>query len=265
MSAPNEPKTPQKVLSLLGKNGPRFAKPSATSETRTGSASPLDHDTKLLINMLFARLHHIYTHRFESAYGDETTLAQAKREWAFSLAGYSRERVEYALERCKLELAWPPTIAEFCRYLEPRPEDLGLPATREAYLEACQKSHAPLQQRWSHPAVHLAARNAGHFALRSEPERITWPAFEKAYRELVSRMADGEELVVETPRALPEPDMSAEQRLVERLVEAGVEQADAYPLAYYLEKPVGSPVRARYRDRARAKLEKMGVDLTLPE
>lgn len=215
--------------------------------------------------MLFARLHHIYTHRFESAYGDESTLAQAKREWAFSLAGYSRERVEYALERCKLELSWPPTIAEFCRYLQPRPEDLGLPGAREAYLEACQKSHAPLQAHWTHPAVHLAARNTGHFALRSEPERLTWPAFQKAYEALVARIADGEEVVVETPRALPEPDLSAEERLVAQLEEAGVDKADAYPMAYYLEKPAGSPVRVRYRERAQASLEKMGVDLTLPE
>lgn len=215
--------------------------------------------------MLFARLHHIYTHRFESAYGDETTIGQAKREWAFSLAGYSRERIEYALERCKLELAWPPTIAEFCRYLIPRPEDLGLPTTREAYLEACQKSHAPLQAHWSHAAVHLAARNTGHFALRSEPERNTWPAFQKAYSDLVARVADGEELVVETAHALPEPDLSAEERLVEQLKAAGVEKTDAYPLAYYLEKPAGSPVRARYRDRAQEKLKALGVELTLPD
>ncbi len=240
-------------------------KPFETSKTQTGDASPLDHETKLLINMLFARLQLIYTHRFESAYGDETTITQAKREWGYSLAGCPRERIEYALERCKLELAWPPTIAEFRAYLEPRPEDLGLPSTREAYLEACQKSHAPLRERWSHIAVHLAARNTGYFSLRSESERLTWPSFEKAYKEVVSRYADGEELVIDTPIALPEPDLSAEERLVEQLVAAGVEKAEAYPLAYYLEKPQGSAVRTRYRERAQHQLKALNIELTLPD
>lgn len=217
--------------------------------------------------MIFARLQLIYTHRFESAYGDETTLTQAKREWAFSLADASREQIEYALERCKLELAWPPTIAEFVRYLEPEPEHLGLPAAREAYLEACQKSHAPLQAEWSHAAVHLAARKTGHFQLRSEPERSTWPPFKTAYKDLVSRVAQGEELKVDLPLALPEPDLGSEERLVEQLLEAGIAARDAYQLAYYLEKPVGSAVRARYRQHSIERLEELNLktELSLPE
>lgn len=215
--------------------------------------------------MIFARLHHIYTHKFESAYGDETTLAQAKREWAFSLAGVSREQVEYAMERCKLELAWPPTIAEFVRYLQPQPEDLGLPGVRDAYMEACRNSHAPLQNRWSHAAVHLAARDTGHFRLRSESERTTWPAFEAAYREWVGRVASGEELVVDPPVALPEPDLRDEDRLVQTLLAAGTPEREAYKLAYYMEKPAGSTLRARYRERSVERLKALQLDVSLPE
>lgn len=216
--------------------------------------------------MIFARMQLIYTHRFESAYGDEQTLTQAKREWAYSLAGVEQSRIEYALEKCKLELAWPPTIAEFVRYLTPDPQALGLPSVRDAYLEACQHSHAPAQRHWSHPAVQWAARETGYFKLRSEQERYSWPAFEGVYRNLVERLADGEEIEFDTEeRALPAPDFSAEDRLVEQLKAAGASEADAYQLAYYLEKPVGSELRARYRQHSQERLAALELKVDLPE
>lgn len=216
--------------------------------------------------MIFARMQLIYTHRFESAYGDEATLTQAKREWAYSLAGVEQARIEYALEKCKLELAWPPTIAEFVRYLTPDPQALGLPSVRDAYLEACQNSHAPLQHSWQHPAVQWAARETGYFKLRSEPERYSWPAFESLYRNLVERLADGEEIDFEAEEvALPTADFSAEDRLVETLKAAGASEADAYQLAYYLEKPAGSELRARYRQHSQERLATLELVIELPE
>lgn len=216
--------------------------------------------------MIFARMQLIYTHRFESAYGDEETLTQAKREWAYSLAGVPKERIEYALERCKLELAWPPTIAEFVRYLTPDPQALGLPATRDAYLEACQNSHAPSQSRWQHAAVQWAARETGYFKLRSESERHSWPAFEATYLDLVERLANGEEVAFEREEvALPSPDLTAEQDLVDQLKAAGASEGDAYQLAYYLEKPAGSDLRARYRQRSQARLDALKLAVPLPE
>lgn len=215
--------------------------------------------------MLFARFALIYTHRFESAYGDEDMITQAKREWGYSLAGTPVHLVEQALQRCKLELAWPPTIAEFVRFLTPEPESLGLPATQQAYLEACQNSHAPLQVQWSHPAVLLAAREVGHFQLRSEAEHRTRPVFEQAYRDLVARVAQGETLEVTQPKALPEPDLSQEQALVDDLLAAGLPPTEAYPLAYYMEKPLGSEVRKHYRQHSQQKLDALKVKVELPE
>ncbi|WP_127560575.1 replication protein P [Saccharospirillum alexandrii] len=263
MSEPNN--TPKSLQTLLAKNGLKSGKLSATSGTPTGSGGALDHETKLLVNMIFARFHHIYTHKFESAYGDESTLALAKREWAYSLAGTPAHLVEYALERCKLEFAWPPTIADFVQLLQPQPEALGLPGIRDAYLEACQNSHSPANRRWSHAAVHLAARDVGFFRMRTEAERHSWPPFEKAYQERVNQVARGDELEVSEPAiALPDPDTSAELSLVNTLEQAGVEAPVAYKLAYYLEKPPGSEVRERYREHSRQRLDELGVTVTLP-
>lgn len=215
--------------------------------------------------MIFARFHHIYTHRFETAYRDETTLNQAKREWALSLAGIPANLIELALERCKREHAWPPTIAEFLKLVQPSPESLGLPTVQEAYQEACQNAHHPAEHQWSHVCVHLAAQNTGYFILRSESERQTRPAFEKAYRSLIERLANGETLSLKQPVALPEPDLKPEADLTQQLLELGASEQQATTLAYYLEKPAGSAVRERYRKRAQAQLEADNLSFQLPE
>ncbi len=238
---------------------------SEISRTLTGKSQPIDHDTKVLINMIFARFHHIYTHRFESAYADETTLNQAKREWALSLAGIAPQLIEHALERCKKEHAWPPTIAEFLKLAQPAPESIGLPALNDAYLEACHKSNAPENHQWSHLCVHLAAKNTGYFLLRSEPEKFSRPAFEKQYLDLVNRLMMGESLHLPEVEALPEPDFSEEESLVASLVGNGLAQADAQNAAYYMGKPKGSDVRARYRKHAAELLDTKGIRYELPE
>jgi hypothetical protein len=215
--------------------------------------------------MIFARFHHIYTHRFESAYGDETTLNQAKREWALSLAGLSAQLVELGLERCKREHAWPPTIAEFLKLVQPSPESIGLPSVDSAYLEACRNSHSASNRGWSHICVQLAAQKVGYFSLKSESERNTRPAFKAAYFDLIQRLTEGESFEISTAVALPEPDFDAETKLTEALLKAGVSDTDAQQIAYYLEKPKQTEVRTRYRKRASELLTKLNIELTLPE
>jgi len=239
--------------------------PSEISRTLTGKKTALDHETKVLINMIFARFHHIYTHRFESAYGDETTLNQAKREWAISLAGIPANLIEMGLERCKREHAWPPTIAEFLKLTQPSPESLGLPDISAAYQEACRFSHRPSEHRWSHACVQIAAQKAGYFTLRAEPERVSRPVFQKAYLALIEGLANGEVYSVDQPIALPEPDFKPEEELVAQLKAVGVSDIDAQQIAYYLEKPANTDVRLRYRKHAVQKLESLNIRYQLPD
>ena len=216
--------------------------------------------------MIFARFHHIYTHRFESAYRDETTLNQAKREWAISLAGISANLIELALERCKRVHAWPPTIAEFLKLTLPDPESLGLPSVELAYREACNHCHQPSSHAWSHVCVQLSAQHTGYYVLRSEPERTTRPAFEQKYLNLLERLANGETFSVEPAvAALPDPDLKQEEALTENLKALNVDDMTAANIAYYLEKPKGSDVRKRYRERALTLVESKQLEIDLPE
>jgi len=215
--------------------------------------------------MIFARFHHIYTHRFESAYRDETTLNQAKREWAMTLLGTSANLIEFALERCKREHAWPPTIAEFLKLLQPSPETLGLPALERAYLEACRYSHDPSSHRWSHLCVQLAAQQTGYFRLRSETERTTRPIFASQYQKLIERLVRGESLELKAVASFPPPDFHSEDSLLAQLNELAVPGAQAQLIAYYLAKPAGSQVRQRYRTRALSLLTELNLVLELPQ
>lgn len=215
--------------------------------------------------MIFARFHHIYTHRFESAYGDETTLNQAKREWAITLSGTSTHLVEYAMERCKREHAWPPTIAEFLKLLQPTPESLGLPSPEAAYAEACLHSHEASNHTWSHICVQLAARSVGGFKLRSEAEKLTRPAFLSAYQQLIVKLVEGESFEIEAIPPLSQPDFRAEEQFVALLKSNGISDTLAQELAYFLEKPLGSPVRHRYRQTSVQKLRAMKMDIKIPE
>lgn len=237
---------------------------SETSQILTGNRPTVDHNTKVLINMIFARFHHIYTHRFESAYGDETTLNQAKREWAMSLAGITEVQLEFALERCKREHAWPPTIAEFLKLLQPTPESIGLPSLEQAYLEACVNSHHPHSHHWSHICVQLAAQQVSYHALRSEAERNTKPVFKLAYEKLCQRLFNGETIELPRAKSQPEPNFQEEQDFVEALISKGVSRVDAQALAYYLEKPPGSIVRERYRKKTIETLSGLQVDIKVP-
>lgn len=226
----------------------------------------MNDDTKELINMIFARFHHIYTHRFESAYRDETMLNQAKREWALSLQGIAANQMEHALEACKLKHAWPPTIAEFLALVEPEPEILGLPTLAAAYQEACQHCHQPAGHSWSHLCVQLAAQQTGYRLLQLEPERVSQPRFASSYKALMARLMRGETVEVEAPEPpLADYDDQAERDLVDQLTGQKVSPSLAAQVSYYLEKPIGSDVRKHYRQRAMELLRGGGFAVSLPE
>lgn len=66
------------------------------------------------MDALFTRFRAIYGRRFDDLYVDADIIEEAKREWAEALgASMSGERIKIGIDKCKRELAWPPSIAEF--------------------------------------------------------------------------------------------------------------------------------------------------------
>lgn len=243
-----------------------FDKNSATSETSTGSRA-FDHDVKIMVNMLFARLHHIYTHKFESAYGDEDTMKYAKREWAMVLADFPLRAVELTIDAIRVRYAWPPTIAEFLATLSEVAKPADLPEARDAYQQACFVGNSPLTQYWSHPAVYHAARQTGFFRLRTEPEQQVWPIFQQHYQTLTLRLCKGESLEIPEAPALPPPaDTGPPFDLEAFCTHHKVTPTQVGHLFHFLELPYGSQVRATFRARALNGLQALAVPTDdLPE
>jgi len=95
------------------------------------------------------------------------------------------------------------TLGEFRELCRITPQDLGLPDTRSAMLEACNAPYPKDQHTWSHPAVYLAGNAVGWFDVQHLTERELFPIFDNAYTQLVHRVLNGEQLSLPIRKALP--------------------------------------------------------------
>ena len=222
-----------------------------------------------MINMLFARLHHIYTHRFESAYPDDDTLALAKREWSFALSDIPLSAVEATINLVRDEHAWPPTVAEFLQALciAALPQDM--PTPYDAYREACHHANQPHVHHWRHPAVFAAAQKTGFQQLRERPEHQVWPHFRRAYQAMILAVMRGQQF--ELPKVVHLEDQTpqitdAATQTADWCAQHQLEPSEVAHLFHYLELPPKSAIRHNFRQRALHQLAARGyVTTDLPE
>ncbi|MER5080553.1 replication protein P [Providencia stuartii] len=161
-----------------------------------------------IINILFAELQSCFP-AWKATFPSKSDVDAAKRTWSKGLleAGITTEQqLKYGLRKARQEESpfWP-SLGQFVKWCQPEPADHGLPSVRQAYTEACRKSHpAADRSSWSHPAVYIAAREVGSFELTNLPSSQSQPLFERAYAIAVRRVMAGEDLNTEIPKALPE-------------------------------------------------------------
>ncbi|TGD75851.1 hypothetical protein E4634_01625 [Mangrovimicrobium sediminis] len=118
---------------------------------------------------------------------------------------------KYAIEHSE----YLPTLHRMLECCTASLQGLGLPAPRDAYLEACNAASPKSAQPWSHPAVYLAGRDSDWFFLSSEPEQRTWPVFRERYQGYCAAVLRGEDLEIPAPAALeqqPGTPMTLEER-----------------------------------------------------
>ncbi|MEH6471452.1 MAG: replication protein P [Halopseudomonas sp.] len=216
--------------------------------------------------MLFARFMTIYGHKFKSTFEGDDELLVAKREWALSLRGYSEQELVLAVDRCKEQFVWMPTIAEFLALMRKDLQDYGLPSALSAYQEACLHADHPRERDWNHPAVYFAGRATDWFRLRTEDKFDVFADFEFNYRQFCQRVIDGEDLAVPLQQGLPDKSSDTLALFVQQWGEQqGITPQQAATLLYYLEKPKGSPVRAHFKQHSMTKASEWGLTLTLPD
>lgn len=226
----------------------------------------ISNETKTLINMIFARFMAIYGHKFKSCFETQDEIRIAKREWALSLRGYGEAELVAAIDRCKETLAWMPTISEFLSILNEQSGDFGLPAAKQAYIEACMNADHPSRHHWTHDAIYHAGKATGWFRLRSEDEVQVFPDFRYNYQVLCRRVRDGEDLTVTVPVALEDKSDNTLVAFIQRWGEENqLTPEQASTLLFYLTKPAGTDVRERFRQASQQRAESWGLEIQLPD
>lgn len=149
-------------------------------------------ETAEVVNGLFRRLRGIFP-AWRQAWPSTEALADAKEEWIKEFAAQgirTIEQIEFGIEKCrKLKKPFAPSVGEFIAMCQPTPEDFGMPAPADAWVEA-------LMGLYSHEGVKIAAVATGLFDLRAaqQSDKGLQARFDRAYQIVLRRAQDGQPL-----------------------------------------------------------------------
>ncbi|MBC3197003.1 replication protein P [Pseudomonas poae] len=155
---------------------------------------PLDitPQTVEVVNDLFRRLRGIFP-AWRQAWPSTEALDAAKAEWIkeFADAGIrTLEQIEFGIQKCrKLKKPFAPSVGEFIAMCAPGPEDFGMPAVGDAWVEA-------LMAVYSHEGVKIAAIATGLFDLRAakQEDKGLRARFDRNYEIILRRAQAGQQL-----------------------------------------------------------------------
>lgn len=157
------------------------------------------------INQVFALFRLNYHNQYYAAYPDAGQLNQIKKLWLDALADLPVEQILRGARHAIETSEYLPTLHRMLESCRESLSALGLPPTREAYLEACNAGSPKSAQAWTHPAVYLAGRDSDWFFLASTPEARALPVFRGHYEDYAARVLRGEALEIPEPEALDKP------------------------------------------------------------
>ena len=154
------------------------------------------------INQVFMLFRVNYHNQYYSAYSDTNLLNQAKKLWSESLLRFSEKQILKGAKRCIEASDYLPTLNKMIGFCNDQLIEFGLPAVRDAFIEACMAASPKSAQSWSHSAVYLAGKDSSWFFLANNPEKLTFPVYEKRYRHYCERVLQGEQFKIVAPEAL---------------------------------------------------------------
>ena len=175
-------------------------KPASQLMATMGNLPPAIHaqpihvtpQTAEVVNDLFRRLRGIFP-AWRQAWPSTEALDAAKAEWIKEFADEgirTLEQIEFGIQKCrKLKKPFAPSVGEFIAMCAPGPEDFGMPAVGDAWIEA-------LMTTYSHEAVKLAAEATGLFDLRGakQEDKGLRQRFEHNYAVVIRRAQEGQPL-----------------------------------------------------------------------
>lgn len=191
-------------------------KTSATPAGQTEANGDNKDELIEAINQVFALFRLNYHNQFYAAYSDGEQLNQIKRLWLESLSAFSAQTILLGARHAIENSEYLPTLHRMLESCQEGLRHQGLPSARDAFFEACQQPSPKHQQHWSHPAVYWAGRDSGWYFLANNTEANTWPIFKRQYEAYVAKVLRGDELMMPTPEALPDPHTSSPMTTAER-------------------------------------------------
>ncbi|MBP5969440.1 replication protein P [Pseudomonas iridis] len=194
-------------------------------------AEPLHVTTETVdvVNDLFRRLRGIFP-AWRQAWPSTEALDAAKAEWIKEFADEgirTLEQIEFGIQKCrKLKKPFAPSVGEFIAMCVPSPEDFGMPAPADAWIEA-------LMGTYSHEAVKIAAEATGLFDLRAakQEDKGLRARFDRNYEVILRRAQAGQSLDGKIltgighdsqKSQLQRADELAEREANERIIQQGI-------------------------------------------
>lgn len=165
---------------------------------------------------MFALFQINYHNQFYAAFGDSGDYEnQAKRLWLDSLSSFDSAQILRAAKHIIQESEYLPTLQKMLDACTAELAEYGIPDIRQAYFEAANAPSPKNAQKWSHPIVYLAGKAVGWYAMSHNSENLTYPSFQKAYRELIKQFLNGVDLKVDAPKLIEEqPQRKADKAAV---------------------------------------------------
>lgn len=122
--------------------------------------------------------------RFSSLWGEKFTRHCPSDEfieiwwqdWEQGLSGISGNHIKEALDYCRLNLDWPPSLAEFRRLCE---KVSGIPSLQECLTLAIRRD-------FTHPIIAMAFDKIGSWAMKNDKEEVLRDKFKDAYNQALN-------------------------------------------------------------------------------
>ncbi len=156
------------------------------------------------INRMFAEFKLVYSNQYLKAFPDDSATALARQLWFSYLKSYSADTIVEATHRAIRESSFLPTVHDILKHCDAI-EHGDLPEAWQAYQEACNATDPKAAFPWSHPVVYHAGNEIGWYYLSTTASDRAFMVFQKVYRKLCARVAQGETFTVKAPEALPKP------------------------------------------------------------
>ena len=114
---------------------------------------------------------------------------QVFREWANALDDIPCSRIRLGLKKAK-DFNGYFKLPAFRKLCQISPQDVGLPDTEQAFLEAAKAPYPKHRQSYSHPIVYIAGQKTGWFDLNHVTNNAK-QIFETEYLKLTNQVIDG--------------------------------------------------------------------------